>query len=222
MAHPRKPKKAAAAKKPAIKPAKDELHHFPDDSTDANGVHSWIPTSTLMKMHQFIMHYLETGDSVGSVVKAGFCADDDSLQRKRGIVSGLLNNDYVKRTITVQYNAIIAKTGATVERVWQEYARIAFCDIGKAYDENNEPLPFSKIPEDVRRAITGYKVVRKLFGEDGESVEKEMKFSGKQQALDQLARLHRMIDNDKLVVLDGEEMLKAMTEGRERARSRNP
>lgn len=220
-------KKAAAAK--ASKPKtrrtpvipKDEEHHFPDGSTGPLGA-QFIPTVTLVKMHNFVMHYLETGDSVESVVKAGFAAETDDIQRKRGMVSGLLKNDYVKRLLTAQYESIIAKTGATVERVWQEYARIAFCDIGDAYDEHGEPLKFSEMPEDVRRAITGYKVVVKTFGEDGDSVEKEMKFAGKTHALDQLARLHRMLDNDKLVIMDGAEFQQQMQEGRARAAAREP
>lgn len=214
-------KKPAPKKRTGIKPAPDEIHHFPDNSTGPLGA-NWIPTATLVKMHNFVMHYLETGDSVGSVVKAGFCEEADNVQRKRGMVNGLLQNDYVKRLLTSQFEAIVAKTGATVERIWQEYARIAFVDIGKAYDEDNNPLPFSKMPEEVRRAITGYKVVVKTFGEDGESVEKELKFSGKTEALGQLARLHRMLDNDKLVIMDGAEFQQAMQEGRERAARRQP
>ena len=207
---------------PVVPPPKDDpIHLFPDDSTDPEtGFHNWIPTAVMAKMHHFVMFYLETGDSVGAVVKAGFAEESDDIQRKRGMASGLVRNDFVKRLMTQQYNAIVAKTGATVERIWQEIARIAFVDIGGAYGTNGEPLPFSEMPEDVRRAITGYKVVHKTFGEDGESIEKEIKFAGKDSALEKLCRLHRMMDADKLVVLDGTDFIRAMEEGRKRADSR--
>ncbi len=214
---------AAAAEKPKKQRApKDEPIHFYADEGDGPMGKAFIPTATLVKMHTFVMHYLETGDSVGSVVKAGFAAEDDNVQRKRGLVAGLFANDYVKRILTEQYQAIVAKTGATTERVWQEIARCAFVDIAQAYHPGTtDPLPFSEMPEDVRRAITGFKVVHKTFGEDGESVEKEIKFAGKDGAIDKLMRLHRMIDSDKLVVLDGTDFLKAMEEGRKRADSRS-
>lgn len=217
-------KKTTTRRKPRqriVPPPKDDpIHLFPDDSTDEQGVHHWIPTAVMAKMHHFVMFYLETGDSVGSVVRAGFASDEDDIQLKRGMAAGLVRNDFVKRLMTQQYNAIVAKTGATVERIWQEIARIAFVDIGGAYGTNGEPLPFSEMPEDVRRAITGYKVVHKTFGEDGESIEKEIKFAGKDSALEKLCRLHRMMDADKLVMLDGTDFIRAMEEGRKRADSR--
>ena len=128
---------------PVVPPPKDDpIHLFPDDSTDPEtGFHNWIPTAVMAKMHHFVMYYLETGDSVGSVVKAGFAEESDDIQRKRGMASGLVRNDFVKRLMTQQYNAIVAKTGATVERIWHEISRIAFADIGLAYDANGEPLP---------------------------------------------------------------------------------
>lgn len=217
---PPKPKKERERKTP--EPKRDEVHHYPDNSTGPLGT-NFIPTAMLVKMHNFVTYYLETGDSVGSLVKAGFCEESDSLQKKRGHAAGLLRNDYVKRILTEQYKAIIAKNEATTERIWQEISRCAFVDIAGAYRPGTtDPLPFSEMPEDVRRAITGFKVVHKTFGEDGESVEKEIKFAGKDGALDKLIRLHRMVDGDKMVILDGADFIKQMVEGRERASKREP
>ena len=74
----------------------------------------------------------------------------------------------------------------------------------------------------MRRAITGYKEVEKTFGEDGSSLEREIKFGGKDAAIDKLMKLMRMVDADKLVIIDGQDFLTAMEEGRERARNGRP
>lgn len=215
-----KPKRAPRSTKPGqVKPPRPpkepELHHFPDETT-----HRFVPTATLVKYYKFVELYLETGDALAASRDAGFVGSSRSAQA--AIVGGLLNNSVVARILTEQYEAVKAKTGATVEKVWQEYSRIAFVDPGRAYDENGEPLPPSQMDEDVRRAVSGYKVVKKVFGEDGESVEKELKFGGKMEALSQLTRLHRLLDNDKLVVLNGEEFIQSMMEGRQRAAGRKP
>ena len=100
------------------------------------------------------------------------------------------------------------------------YGNIAFLDPAEAFDESGNPKAIPEIPEHVRRCITGRKKVVKQFGEDGSSEEEELKFAGKQAALDMLVRLHRMTDNDKYVLVGGEEFLQAMEEGRARASNR--
>lgn len=178
----------------------------------------FIPGSVLIKYATFVQHYLETGDAPEAAAKAGYVGANAQAQKALG--ARLLENPYVKQMVAAQYAAILAKTGATVERVWQEITHTAFFDPAEAYDEHGEPLPMDQIPEHVRRAITGYKTTRKTFGEDGEVEERELKFGGKDAALDKLMKLHRMVDNDKLVVLDGEQFIKAMEKGRERAGQR--
>ena len=107
-----------------------------------------------------------------------------------------------------------------MERVWEELTHIAFLDPAEAFDESGNPKAIPEIPEHVRRCITGRKKVVKQFGEDGSSEEEELKFAGKQAALDMLVRLHRMTDNDKYVLVGGEEFLQALEEGRARASNR--
>lgn len=206
---PRKPRRKPPASTPAAAPADDVL--LPSGVGD-----DFIPGTMLVKYAAFVAAYLETGDAVEAVKTAGF--PFANTQAQKAIASQLLRNPYVRQRIAEQYQAILAKTGATVERVWQEIARTAFADPGAAYGEDGEPLPMHAIPEETRRAITGYKVVEKTFGDDT-SVEKQVTFGGKDAALDKLMKLHRMVDTDKLVVLNGDDFLKAMEAGRERVRA---
>lgn len=177
-----------------------------------------IPVSMLMRYNTFVAHYLETLDCAAAAKEAGWIGKSAPAQRAIG--GNLLRNPYIATAIDRQYRAIIAKTGATTERIWEEISYIAFLDPSEAYSPGGDPLPIPDIPEHVRRAITGRKKVVKTFGEDGESVEEELKFAGKDAALDKLMKLHRMTDNDKFVVVNGEEFLQAMEEGRERASNR--
>lgn len=82
----------------------------------------------------------------------------------------------------------------TVERVLKEYARIAFADIAQAYDEGGNLLPVPKMPEDIRRALTGVEITE-LYGY-GERIGqlKKVRFAQKVSALDSLARYLGMFE----------------------------
>lgn len=210
-----KPAAKKSAKRKAAKPAPhDDEPKLPTGIGD-----DLIPVSMLVRYNTFVTHYLETLDCAEAAKVAGWAGKNAASQKAIG--GNLLRNPYIRTMIEQQYRAIIAKTGATVERVWQEIAGIAFLDPAEAFDESGNPRPIPEIPEHVRRAIAGRKKVVKTFGEDGESVEEELKFASKDAALDKLMRLHRMTDNDKFVLVSGEEFVKAMEEGRERASRRN-
>lgn len=215
MAKPaaKKATKKAAAKKQAITTEVDAKLQLPTGIGD-----DLIPVALLLRYNTFVTQYLETLDAPAAAKAAGWVGT--SRAQQNGYASALLRNPYVRTMIDRQYRAIIAKTGATTERVWEEISHIAFLDPGEAYNDDGTPKPMEQIPEHVRRAITGRKRKVMTFGEDGEAVEEEIKFAGKDAALSKLMALHRMTDNDKYVVVSGDEFLQAMEEGRQRAASR--
>ena len=65
---------------------------------------------------------------------------------------------------------IVEKQTATITRVLEEFGRIAFLDIGEAFDEQGNLLPIRQMPEGVRRAISGieYEDIFSGRGEDRE------------------------------------------------------
>ena len=215
------PAKAPAKKKPKPKKAATPRQRAQPEPeivlpTGVNG--DLIPVDLLLRYNTFVEVYLQSLDCAAAAKAAGWVGKNEAAQKAYG--ARLLANPYVRTRIEQQYKAIIAKTGATVERVWEELSYIAFLDPAEAFGPGGDPLPIPDIPEPVRRCITGRKKVVKTFGEDGESVEEELKFAGKQSALDMMVRLHRMADNDKYVLIGGEEFLQAMEEGRARASNR--
>lgn len=208
-----------AAKKSAKQAASVKPKPHDDEPKLPTGIgDDLIPVSMLVRYNTFVTQYLETLDCAAAAKEAGWIGKNAAAQKSLG--GHLLRNPYIRTMIDQQYRAIIAKTKATTERVWEEIAAIAFLDPADAFDEAGNPKPIPDIPEHVRRAITGRKKVVKTFGEDGESVEEELKFASKDAALAKLMQLHRMTDNDKYVLVSGEEFVQAMEEGRERASKR--
>ena len=211
----KKPAKAPNAKAKLRPDDTDEI--YLPDGTAHDGIEGLIPVAFLIKYDAFVAEYLMSGDAPAAAKTAGFVGRND--QSQKAIASRLLQIPHVRTLIHQQAKATMAKSRITVERVYEEVAYTAFLDPGAAYSETGEPLPIGEMPEEVRRALTGYKVTEKTFGEDGSSIEREVKFGGKADALDKLMKLLRMVDNDKLVIVDGEEFQRAMEEGRERARA---
>ena len=124
-----------------------------------------VPTPILLRFQVFVGHYLCCLNAAEAARRTGFY--------KHPARSGadLLRHPEVQKLLYEQQRSLLAKIGVTAERIWAEYARIAFLDPAEAFDENGEFKPIPDIPEEIRRAITSYKVKRMSFGEDGESVE---------------------------------------------------
>ncbi len=216
---PAKPAKPAAKKRGTTARAKKPVKTQEEPSINLPGLDgSMIPLDTLLKYGTFVEVYLQTLDCAEAARQAGFVGTSPASQKAIG--GNLLRVPHIATMIEQQYKAIIAKTGATPERVWQEIAAVAFLDPAVFYDEDGNVKPMDEIPEQARRAITGMKVKTGTIGEDGEFTERELKHASKDAALAKLMALHRMTDNDKYVVVGGEEFLAAMEEGRSRAANR--
>lgn len=54
----------------------------------------------------------------------------------------------------------LKKLDVTQERILREMAAIAFFDPGQIFDEHGRMLPIPKLPEEVRRAISGFDYVK--------------------------------------------------------------
>ena len=207
---PKKPSKKKAPKQSVRPVPKPDEPHLP---TGVGG--DRIPLSMLLRYNTFVELYMENLDCAASAKEAGWVGKNPAAQKAMG--GALLRVPYIATRIENQYRAIMAKTNATVERIWEEISHVAFLDPAVLYDEDGTPKAMADIPESARRALTGMKVKEGTIGEDGSFVERELKFAAKDAAIDKLMRLHRMTDNDKFVIVGGDEFLQRMQEGRERA-----
>lgn len=111
------------------------------------------------------------------------------------MASRLLSKSNIQRAIELGRKAISQRTNVSADRVVKQYARIAFADIGQAFDlSKSVPVLLAPrdIPFDTRQAITAIKLKRRVLknegSEDYEIEEWEYKFADKLSALDKLSK----------------------------------
>ncbi len=97
----------------------------------------------------------------------------------------LLGNAAVATLIAQHQAKHVEKLDLSAERVMLELVRLAQVDTSRAFDANGKLLPIHSIPEDVRRAISGFDV-----GEDGL---RKVRFWSKDNALGLLAKHHGLL-----------------------------
>lgn len=107
----------------------------------------------------------------------------------------LLKKPNIRKAIRLRLDAVARRCRVSAAKVVRGFARLAFYDIGAAFDlTRNEPvlLPPREIPFEVRQAITAVKVKRRVLKSDSDEVyeveEWEYKFADKLSALDKLSR----------------------------------
>ncbi|OWK42177.1 terminase small subunit [Fimbriiglobus ruber] len=99
----------------------------------------------------------------------------------------------------------------TVDRVLKEYAKLAFLDIRKAFDETGNLIPIHELDDDTAAAISGIEVdkkVSKITDENGEPMVEsylhKIKLCDKKGALDSIARhLGMFVDKTEITGKDG-------------------
>lgn len=79
------------------------------------------------------------------------------------------------------------RTEITQDRVLKEYAKLAFLDPRRFYDDDGQLLQVHELPEDVAAALSSMEVVTEKAG-DLELAVRKIKFSDKKAALDSIAR----------------------------------
>ena len=117
--------------------------------------------------------------------------------------SDTLRNPKVAAYIQDRMDARARRTEITQDRVLQEYARIAFFDPRKLFDDEGVPLEIIKLDDDTAAAIAGLEVndLYEGFGEKRRPIGeiKKYKIADKKGALDSLAR-HLGMFNDRIQV----------------------
>jgi phage terminase small subunit len=136
---------------------------------------------------RFVEEYLVDLNSARAARAAGY-----SEASAANIAYQLLRKPRVKAAIEAAQRERSERTGVTADQVINELARIAFADIGAAFDEDGNLKPLHELPEDARRALSGVET-DELFEGRGEErakvgVVRKIKFWDKTRALELLAR----------------------------------
>jgi len=112
----------------------------------------------------------------------------------------LLTKDYIQAEIQEEVKKRENRTEITQDRVLKEYARLAFLDPQKFYDDEGNLLPVTELPKDVAAALTGMDVSTRFNKESLRfDTLKKIKFADKKGALDSVAK-HLGMLNDKLTI----------------------
>lgn len=224
-------KKAAAKKAPAKKAAGERISRRklaaerPDGRKKRNittqGGHvprelidpAFLSEADMAKRETFAQAYVAHGNIADAAEAAGY----NGKNRQSLTVMGLrlYQEPWVKSRIQEIRDDLLHELKITQRKVLGELARIGFVDIGSITDDDGDILPLHKISVDTRRAISSYKVKRSTFGEDGESVEREVRFESKSGALEKLGKhagLFGKADDDAPGVA-AEDFMRALGEG---------
>ncbi len=113
------------------------------------------------KQAAFVREYLVDLNGAQAAIRAGY-----SAKTAREIAAENLAKPRIRVEIDTLLKARAQRTEIEAERVLIELARIAFCDVGQAFDAEGRLKALTDMPEDVRRAISGLEV-EEIFEREG-------------------------------------------------------
>ena len=158
------------------------------------------------KQKKFVEEYLIDLNATQAAIRAGYSPKTANEQGNR-----LLTNVSVQTELNKQMAKRSKRTGVTQDRVVRELAKIAFLDMTQVVDDHGR-IRNDATPED-RACIESIKY-KSSSGDQGESVEREIKVASKLKALELLGK-HLGMYSDKLniegavpIVISGADELK--------------
>ena len=138
------------------------------------------------KQAAFVREYLIDLNATQAAIRAGYSKKTAEWQGPQ-----LLGKSHVAEAVAEAMKARGKRTEVTADRVLAEYAKLAFLDPRRFYDENGGLIPVPLLPADVAAALSGMEVSTER-SKDSEnptfSDVVKIKFSDKKAALDSVAR----------------------------------
>ncbi len=144
------------------------------------------------KQQRFVEEYLVDLNGTQAAIRAGY-----SAKTAGWICQELLTKTHIQQAVQAGRAALSARTEITQDRVLKEYARLAFLDPRKLFDNTGAPLAIHQLDDDTAAAIAGLDVVQVGNSEVGVGDVLKYKLCDKKGALDSVAR-HLGMFNDKL------------------------
>lgn len=134
------------------------------------------------KQQVFVQEYLVDLNATQAAIRAGY-----SKRTAEWIGPQLLGKTHVSEAVQKAMAKREERTEITQDRVLKEYAKLAFLDPRRFYDDDGQLLQVHELPEDVAAALSSMEVVTEKAG-DLELAVRKIKFSDKKAALDSIAR----------------------------------
>ena len=155
-----------------------------------------------IKQELFAQKYLETGNG-SQAYRLSYDAANMSDEAIRVEAHRLLQNPNVSLRVSVLQEYKLKRHEATADRVIAEYARLAFLDIRKAFDEEGNLKPIQEFDDDTAAAISGIEVeVRRAAGESDVEMEGQPHGGALKRQYGTVSRVHKIKLADKKGALD--------------------
>lgn len=140
------------------------------------------------KRKKFCEEYLIDLNATQAAIRAGYSKKSATV-----IAAELLTFPNVQQYLTLIRQESAQKLEITRERVLKEYAKIAFFDVRKIFDENNGLLDIKQLDDDSAGAIAGIESLEQFQMVRGSTVKvgdlKKVKLNDKRAALDSICRV---------------------------------
>jgi len=175
-----------------------------------------------MKQERFVQEYLGNAkcNATLAAINAGY---SEKTAQEQG--SRLHTNEAVQFAINERRKALREKASITQERIVEEYARIAFLDPRKFFDDDGKLIDIAHLDEDTARALGGLGYQIKYEGTTGNEVAVSLTFKSrvncKIKALKGLSELLGFKVQNQAPYHGLEDIAEAMRKGQERAFHRN-
>lgn len=147
------------------------------------------------KQEAFCQEYIIDFNATQAAIRAGY-----SKKTAGSIGFENLKKPEIQKRLAGLIKKRSERAEITADRVLAECMRVALADVGEAFDENGNIKAIHDIPEDVRRAISGFEVIEEFQGEgkDKEFVGylKKVKFWSKDKNIEVLFRHIGMFEKD--------------------------
>ncbi len=142
------------------------------------------------KQQRFADEYLIDLNATAAYKRAGYSAQGKSAEVD---ACRLLGNAKVAEYVASRQVKLREKLEITQERVLAEYAKLAFLDPRRFYDDRGGLIPVHELDADVAAALSGMEIVTQRAGKDSDGNQeyedvKKIKFIDKKGALDSVAR----------------------------------
>lgn len=136
------------------------------------------------KQAAFVREYLIDLNATQAAIRAGYSAKTANV-----IACELLAKPYMQEAIREEMEKRSKRTEITADKVLKEFAKLAFFDPRKLFDEKGNPKDITELDDQTAAALAGLDVVQEVDPDSGiTSYTKRYKLASKQAALDSLGR----------------------------------
>lgn len=138
--------------------------------------------------------------------KAGYLVAGDRADQN---ASRLIKNEKFQKEYSKELKKLRKKIEVSVADVLQEEKRLAFQDIIHLFkDKKSTITPPCDLPEDIRKAISSIKIIKKTSPTGIETTEYEYRFWDKGKALERLSKHLGLYEKDNRRTIEAGEELK--------------